>query len=341
LQTTGGTSAGDAFTRPQGGFRTDWHVGDDAVTVEGDDFYAAEAAANRVVGRDLITSWQRQLRAGSSFQAEAYFDEASRYAANGGGGFTVDTYDLSAQHSLKLGGWNDFVWGADERAIAYQIENTPTLLFMPAGRTLDYASIFAQDTASITNRLKLTVGMKLEADPYIGLEPLPQVRLSWKVADNLLLWGAVSRAVRAPTPVDRDLVERIGTTNVLDGSFDFQSETLTAYEAGTRFQITPASSVSISSFYNDYDDLRTIEVTPGGPVLPGVGGLPLRWGNDEAGHVYGVEIWGDYRVTDWWRLSAGFNIQHEDLFSNRAARWSAERRSPPTIPTIRPRCVRT
>lgn len=29
------------------------------------------------------------------------------------------------------------------------------------------------------------------------------------------------------------------------------------------------------------------------------------------GLVYGVEVWGDYRVTDWWRLSAGFNVQHE------------------------------
>ena len=31
------------------------------------------------------------------------------------------------------------------------------------------------------------------------------------------------------------------------------------------------------------------------------------------GLVYGVEVWGDYRATDWWRLSAGFNLQHEHL----------------------------
>jgi iron complex outermembrane receptor protein len=31
------------------------------------------------------------------------------------------------------------------------------------------------------------------------------------------------------------------------------------------------------------------------------------------GKIYGVEVWGDYRVTDWWRLGGGFNIQHEDL----------------------------
>jgi iron complex outermembrane receptor protein len=31
------------------------------------------------------------------------------------------------------------------------------------------------------------------------------------------------------------------------------------------------------------------------------------------GLVYGVEVWGSYRVTDWWQLTAGFNIQHEHL----------------------------
>ena len=50
---------------------------------------------------------------------------------------------------------------------------------------------------------------KLELEPYTGLEPMPQIRLAWKPADNILLWSAVSRAVRAPTPVDRDLVERL------------------------------------------------------------------------------------------------------------------------------------
>jgi iron complex outermembrane receptor protein len=314
-ETSTGASASDSWSRPQGGFRTDWRKDDDLVTIEGDQFYARESPSGNVSGTNLVGMWQRQLGAGSTFQLEAYFDEASRYSSNDAGGFTVNTYDITAQHSFKIGDWNDFVWGLDERVIDYNIENTPTLLFLPAARTLDYASIFAQDVAALTPKLKLTLGMKLEADPYVGLEPLPQARLSWKVADNALLWSAVSRAVRAPTPVDRDIVERIGTTNVIDGSFDFQSETMIAYEAGTRVQITPRASFSVSGYYNDYSDLRSLEATPGGPMIPALPyGLPLRWGNDMAGHVYGVEVWGDYRVVDWWRLSAGFNLQHEDLF---------------------------
>ena len=31
------------------------------------------------------------------------------------------------------------------------------------------------------------------------------------------------------------------------------------------------------------------------------------------GLVYGAEVWGSFRVADWWRLGASFNLQHEHL----------------------------
>jgi iron complex outermembrane recepter protein len=31
------------------------------------------------------------------------------------------------------------------------------------------------------------------------------------------------------------------------------------------------------------------------------------------GTTYGIETWGDYKVYDWWRLSAGFNYLNKNL----------------------------
>ncbi len=42
-------------------------------------------------------------------------------------------------------------------------------------------------------------------------------------------------------------------------------------------------------------------------------GVPYQFGNLMSGKVYGVEVWGNYQVTQWWRLSAGFNLLNEDL----------------------------
>jgi iron complex outermembrane receptor protein len=299
-----GLDANDAWSKPQGGFRIDWSPPKELVTLQGDVFQASERPGSSIAGRDLVANWQHQLDGGSSLQAQAYYDVAKRFSDNDGGGFTVSTYDLSAQHRFAVGGWNDIVWGAGDRVVSYEIENTPTLLFVPAGRTLNLANAFMQDTMTLSDTVKLTVGMKLEDEPYTGLEPLPSARVSWKAADNALLWSAISRAVRAPTPVDRDIIERIGTTDIIHQSFNFRSESLTAYELGTRIQAARRLSFSVSGYYNVYDDLRSIETSPGTV-------LPFRWGNQMKGLVYGLEAWGDYRVVDWWRLGVGFNVLHE------------------------------
>jgi iron complex outermembrane receptor protein len=101
------------------------------------------------------------------------------------------------------------------------------------------------------------------------------------------------------------LNEFLGAQPYLTGGV-FQSEKLTAYEVGYRVQPIPRLSASISAFYNVYDDLRTFEPSPGGV-------LPLIIENRMEGETYGVEAWGSYQATDWWRLTAGANWLHKDL----------------------------
>ena len=178
---------------------------------------------------------------------------------------------------------------------------------MPPRQTLNLANIFAQDTISLPYQVKLTLGLKLEDEPYAGLQPMPSMRIAWKPVDTTLLWAAVSRAVRSPTPVDANLREYPGPMDFLNGSTAFRPEALTAYEIGTRVQASPQASFSISAYHDVYDDLRTHR--------PGPDAVRSRcvFGNLMAGNVYGVELWGDYQITNWWRLSAGFNVLHENL----------------------------
>jgi iron complex outermembrane recepter protein len=130
----------------------------------------------------------------------------------------------------------------------------------------------------------------------------------------VLLWSAVSRAIRSATPFDRDVQEYLGGALFLVGGADFQPEALTAYEVGVRAQPTSALSLSVSTYYNVYDDLRSIEFAGNGAILP------LHWGNGLEGETYGVEAWGDYQVLNGWRLSFGGAQEHENL---RFQPWSS------------------
>jgi hypothetical protein len=78
------------------------------------------------------------------------------------------------------------------------------------------------------------------------------------------------------------------------------------YSAGYRAAPIPSLSFSLSGYYNVYPDLRSVEFSPG-PAFP------LVYGNKMEGISYGAELWGSYAIADWWRLSAGSNLAHEDL----------------------------
>ena len=310
-ETASGDDARDAWHRRQAGFRLDWSASDDLFTLQGDIYRGQQeettAADQDNSGHNLVARWTRQTRGGGTLQVQAYYDDLER-SVPGRFQDRLRTYDLDVQHSFALGSAHQMVLGGGYRVtedrFKVQPEATKSQFFDPEARRQTLVNAFVQDTIALTPALKLTLGLKLEDDPYTGVEPLPSARLSWQVADSALLWAAVSRAVRAPSRLDRDFVEVHSFGVYLTGR-DFQAEKLVAYELGYRAQPTARSSVSVSAFYNDYDDLRSFELTNGG--------LPIVFANMMEGESYGIEAWGSYQAADWWRLSGGFNWLHKNL----------------------------
>jgi len=309
--TAAGAPAHDNWSKPQGGFRLDWDPGSsDTVTLQGDTYRGYEAQDGApdedISGSDVLARWNHSWQGGASLQVQAYWDRAERSTRDAEGGLRLDTWDLDVQDNFALGARDSVVMGGGFRLDRYAITNTPSLLFEPPRGNLDLSNLFVQDSFALTRSLTLIAGLKLENDPYSGISPLPSLRLSWKAAGGTLLWAAVSRAIRSPTPFDTDVVEKIGRIIYLTGTPDFQPETLTAYEVGVRAQPTPRLSFSVSAYYNVYDDLRSVETAP-------VGFIPFRWGNMIEGDTFGLEAWGDYRLARWWRLTASFDFLKEQL----------------------------
>ena len=303
--------AGDAWWRIQGGFRLDWAPNDgNDFTAQGD---LMRSIANAYAGgdevthsRNLLARWTRHETDGGAFEVQAYYDDEGRRTRDNGGAFSIATYDLYIQHNNTPTAKDDFVWGGGIRASRFDIHGNASIYFTPPQRTLVLANAFAQYGWAFTPRAKLTIGFKVEKDPYAGAAALPSARLSWKPTEPVLLWAAVSRAVRSPTPFDRDVVEAVGGSPFVIGNRSFRTEKLTAFEAGTRIRPSSRASLSVSAYYNLYDDLKAIEVTP-------ISFLPLYWSNAIKGHTYGLEAWADLSLTRWWKLSGGLNLLHKDL----------------------------
>jgi iron complex outermembrane recepter protein len=301
-----GTDASDQWHMGQGGFRIDGKLsGKDSLTVQGDlyDGRAAQPTAADIAlgGANLLGRWSRIFSAESDLKLQLYFDRTHRqipasYSED------LDTYDLDLQHHLALGARHDVVWGIGYRFIDDVIANPSTFAFLPTHVTRRWYSGFAQDEiALVGDVLHFTLGAKLEHNEYTGFEFQPSARLSWRVNDDNVLWSAVSRAVRTPSRIDREFYAPANPPfSILQGGADFQSEKLLAYELGFRTQVLQRLTAALSTFYNDYDDLRSVE-----HINPSAA-FPIYIGNGLKGKSYGAELTADYQALPAWRLHAGY-----------------------------------
>lgn len=306
-----GTPAGDGWHLAETGLRVDATPRDDDLFTFDTGFYEGRThpdGAVQVNGEHALGRWTRTFSPTSDLQLQLYFDRALR---DFGQGLTetLETWDADAQHRFALGGWQQIVWGAGVRLMQDREENLPGFGFNPAHRTLNLYSAFAQDEVTIiADCLQASLGLKYEHNDYTGGEYQPGLHLTWTPTPHQTGWAAVTRAVRTPSRVDRDLYVGLSPSLILlQGGEDFTSEDLLAYELGWRLQPTEHTSFALAGFYNQYDHLRSAE--PGPPPT----GYPITIGNGVEGHTYGLELSGSIDVTSSWRLRGGYTWLRKEL----------------------------
>jgi iron complex outermembrane receptor protein len=198
--------------------------------------------------------------------------------------------------------------GAGYRLMHDLVGNSAALAFLPPKRNMQLFSTFAQDEITlIPDRLKVTIGTKFEHNDFSGFEVEPSGRIAWTPNDNQTIWGAISRAVRSPSRIDSDFYAPGNPPFFLAGGPDFDSEAVLAYELGYRFRVQPKVTLSLAAFYNDYEDIRSVE-----PIPNTTNSFVIA--NGLRGDSWGVELSGTYQVTDWWRLRGGYTYLHEQTF---------------------------
>ena len=134
------------------------------------------------------------------------------------------------------------------------------------------------------------------------------MRIAWTLAENQTIWAAVSHAVRMPARIDRDFTAYIApNVPFLTGTDNFVSEKLTAYELGWRLQPLKTVSISLSTFYNVYNDIRSAEPSAT------ANHLPITFANEVKGNSYGVELAVTTQLASWWNLKGGYTFFKKDL----------------------------
>lgn len=317
-----GVGAQDGWDRQQLGFRADWGPAGEGFTLQGDAYQgrgdqASPLAREEISGYNLLTRWTHRLPAGDQLQLLAYIDQTERKAPGLQGDLRLrmNISDLSVQHNLQTQGRHTLVWGGGYRHARDHVGNPRDLAFLPAEKSLVWANLFVQDEIALRPDLNFTAGIKAERNPYTGVEYLPSARLAWKLDADHLLWGALSRAVRTPARLDRDLYAPATPLNaplppfLFAGGPRFRSEVSKVAEIGWRAQPTPDWSYSVTAFHHRYEHLRSVESIRDPAFAVGY----LLVSNQMAGHATGLEAWGNLQVNKWWALGLGTSLLRQRL----------------------------
>jgi iron complex outermembrane receptor protein len=308
-----GLNATDDWQMGQGGFRVDWQKGErNRFTVQGDAYggemgqpSGSDVAVN---GGNILGRWSRTLSANSELRVRMYYDKTHRDIP---GVFAEDlnTYDVELLHRTLLGRRHNLIWGLSYRLLDDHVRNSPSLAFLPADDVDHRFGGFIQDEITLApDRLTVTLGAKAEHNEAVGLELQPSGRLNWRLGQRGTLWAAVSRALRAPSRIDHEFFAPGQPPYVLAGGPDFRSEELVAYELGYRLQHR-ALMMSLATFYNRYDRLRSVEQT--NPPAA----FPVVIGNGVEGESYGAELTAEYQIADAWRVRAGYTELRVNLWA--------------------------
>jgi len=345
-----GRNGHDGWHQLRGGFRVDSALSSkDSLMVEGDIVtgregelgfvlpsiaspgFVAESEQINLGNGSLESVWSHVYSARSDISLQVSYDRHKRDDPQNPE--TRNTLDFNFQHHIALGARQDVVWGLGYRYTTDLILGSLTVFENPASSTHQIFDGFFQDEISLVpNRLYLTGGMKLEHNDYTGLEVMPSIRMTWAPSASHMFWVAVSRALRAPSRNDTNLVLNIGNLNTspsgppellrLYGNPQYRDERMIAYEIGYRTALSKRLSIDLAAYYNDYDNLQTTE--PGAPFAesapaPAHMVFPLTYENLMHGETHGLEITANWKVTDRWTLAPGYTYDSLHMHTDPAS----------------------
>jgi iron complex outermembrane recepter protein len=309
------------------GFRADFAAGPrDAVTMQGD-WYRGRIGlvgpAVTIIGRpgplpplrtsvsggNLLARWQRSFAAGSNIQLRAYYDRTHRNDPS----FSdeLDTIDLDFQHHLALAS-QQLTWGLGYRHTSNTNIGKGVFAVDPPRARDQLFSGFVQDQIAFGESLRLTLGTKLEHNDFSGFEYQPGIRLGLGLPHAQNLWMAVSRAVRVPTRLERDVSIEVTPPGAdpaafLLGNRDFDAERLLAWELGYRWQHSARLALDVATFFNQYKGLASLEL--GEPFTDAANRTvyPISNENLTDGRALGAEALVELLPVENWRLIVSYS----------------------------------
>ena len=262
----------------------------------------------------LIAKLEGITDADLEWSLTGFVDHSDIYMGHLGYEWQQTQYDLSFDGNLPLGVSHLISFGASARRTDLEVssEVIDPLRFGVQAPILDYDqdytqfnrfNAYLQDSITLSNELRLSLGAKLEENDLSGFGLQPGVRGSWMANDNNVVWIGYSKAHRQPSLRERytsltpykDWSPATSTwvNKTYAGDEKLDREEMDAYEVGWRIRPNKDLLFEFSTYF--YDTKNAVRL-----------GTSSAYEAKDA-EAFGGELSVDWSVSDRWRIRAGYS----------------------------------
>jgi iron complex outermembrane receptor protein len=300
------------------GFRADWTPADNQELMLLGDLQRGVRGRTRMTmtngevedevtakGANLMLRWSRTAEGGRQDEVQAWYD----YIHQGTGQLDsieqeIHTFDIDYHSLLALSESTDLMWGLGYRHRSDDIRGTDSFQLEPDSIDSDLWTAFVQSEFHLgeARQWHLTLGSKIEQEqrsPTLTFQP--SARLLWESAPHHTLWAAVSRAVRNPSRIDRDVRVPLFGPYTMRGNPDVEPTKLLSRELGYRYHPARDLSLDITYYRNTYSDVIDIQEFDPADLQMDV----FNNGRDE--RTQGIEFQAEWRVNEALLLEFGYS----------------------------------
>ena len=262
----------------------------------------------------LIAKLEGITDADLEWSLTGFVDHSDIYMGHLGYEWQQTQYDLSFDGNLPLGVSHLISFGASARRTDLEVssEVIDPLRFGVQAPILDYDqdytqfnrfNAYLQDSITLSNELRLSVGAKVEENDLSGFGLQPGVRGSWMANDNNVVWIGYSKAHRQPSLRERytsltpykDWSPATSTwvNKTYAGDEKLDREEMDAYEVGWRIRPNKDLLFEFSTYF--YDTKNAVRL-----------GTSSAYEAKDA-EAFGGELSVDWSVSDRWIIRAGYS----------------------------------
>lgn len=285
----------------------------------------------RVRGGNVSAHWIQPVLNGGELSALATFEriDSTQIAY----GEDRDTYSLDLQLTLHPAPRHEVITGLTYRQDVDHLTSSRWFRYADSDAHTLFTGAYVQDEISILpDRLLLTVGSKFERNSFSGWETQPSLRAILRSNKTNRTWIGISKAARTPSRIESgidyfaytyppDAASPLPVEVRAIGSRDFDSEHVTAFEFGHRYEPNHRLSFDLSLFYNRYEDLRgataagySLDFDP----VPHVDQLIVA-DNNLHGTTHGGEFSARWQITPGVRLDGSVSAVRMAVWEYRPA----------------------